>query len=107
MKLSDGVSTDGLLSEIKQVLPLIDQIYKNNGQTAMLIQTTQVEPCRQRHHESGVAVDIKTPQKTQVGIYHQIRRALGSQFWVVHCLGWYHISHVGDIHNIIKNRNNN
>lgn len=97
MYKTEGIETEGLLPEIKQALPLVEQLFHVYNQEATLVQTTDTEPCRQTHHTLGLAFDIKNPTKYTEHIYNDLKTQLGPTFTVIRCLGYIHIAFIGNV----------
>jgi hypothetical protein len=99
MYKTEGIEIDGLLPEIRQALPLVDQLFKVYDQEATLVQTIDTEPCAQTGHTLGLAFDIKNPLKNTEHIYNDLKLQLGPTFTVIRCLGFIHIAFIGNVVN--------
>lgn len=102
LKIKAGVVTTGLLIEITQTFPLIDQIFDRYNYTAELVQAVIDKDCYRPHHAVGLAVDIAFPPDNVGLIFGEIQFNLGNNFSVVRVNNYIHIAFIGTVTSTLK-----
>ena len=78
-----GVDISRLERPIRRTLNIIDRIFREHGEEAVITSTYEGDHSPSSLHYANLAVDIRLPKENPTGIALAIQRALGDDYDVI------------------------